>query len=237
MIDQRPSRAAAIRDAIRAAWPICLGYVPIGLAFGVLARQAGLRPWEAGLMSLVVFAGSSQFIAVSMLGLGASSAAIVSTTLVVNLRHALMSSSLSIHLAGAGRRFLAAFSHGITDESFALNLARFRAGGWDRHRALGVNLATNLAWVASGVAGACAGQLVPPGALGIDYALIAMFLCLLVFQLRGRIYLLTACLSGAFAVLFSLWVPGNSYVVVGSMLGATTALCIFRRALRDEVDR
>ncbi len=53
-------------SGIAAAWPICLGYAPIGLAFGVLAQKAGLTPLEIGLMSVIVFAGSSQFIAVSM---------------------------------------------------------------------------------------------------------------------------------------------------------------------------
>jgi len=56
---------STLKDGIRAAWPICLGYVPIGLAFGVLAQKAGLSPLAIGLMSLLVFAGSSQFIAVA----------------------------------------------------------------------------------------------------------------------------------------------------------------------------
>jgi predicted branched-subunit amino acid permease len=64
--------SAIIRDGVAAAWPICLGYAPIGLAFGVLAQKAGLTPAEIGLMSLLVFAGSAQFIAVSMLSGGAS---------------------------------------------------------------------------------------------------------------------------------------------------------------------
>ena len=61
-----PKGTALSRGAV-AAWPICLGYMPIGLAFGVLAQKAGLSPLEIGLMSVLVFAGSSQFIAVSML--------------------------------------------------------------------------------------------------------------------------------------------------------------------------
>jgi len=81
-----------------AAWPICLGYAPIGLAFGVLAQKAGLTPLEIGLMSVIVFAGSSQFIAVSMLAAGASVFSIVTTTFIVNLRHFLMSSALAVYL-------------------------------------------------------------------------------------------------------------------------------------------
>ena len=74
----------------------------------------------------LVFAGSSQFIAVAMMGAGAGTASIVATTFAVNLRHLLMSSALSVHLKGVERRWLTLFAYGITDESFALNLVRFR---------------------------------------------------------------------------------------------------------------
>ncbi len=118
-----------LRDGAKAAWPICLGYFPIGLAFGVIAGKAGLSPLDIGLMSLLVFAGSAQFIAVSMLGTGAGLTSIVMTTFVVNLRHLLMSSSLSLHLKNlAGWRTLL-YAYGVTDESFAVNLTRFREGG------------------------------------------------------------------------------------------------------------
>ena len=63
--------ATIIKDGAIGAWPICLGYIAIGLAFGVIAQKAGLSPVEIGLMSLLVYAGSSQFIAVSMLSAGA----------------------------------------------------------------------------------------------------------------------------------------------------------------------
>ncbi|MDW7709759.1 MAG: AzlC family ABC transporter permease [Deferrisomatales bacterium] len=219
-----------IRDGAKAAWPICLGYVPIGLAFGVLAQKAGLGPWKVALMSALVFAGSSQFIAVAMLQAGAGIGPIVATTFVVNVRHALMSSSLAVPLTGAGRWFLALFAYGITDESFALNMSRFRQAGWDRWRALTLNHAANLAWIASAVAGAHAGHLIPPRAFGIDYALIAMFLCLLVLQLRSRAHALTALLSGAVALALYLTLPGNGYVVLGAVVGATAGLALRRLA-------
>jgi 4-azaleucine resistance transporter AzlC len=223
-----------LRDGARAAWPICLGYVPIGLAFGVLAQKAGLGPWQAALMSALVFAGSSQFIAVAMIQAGAGVASIVAATFVVNLRHALMSSSLAVPLAGAGRRFLALFAYGITDESFALNTGLFREPGWDPLRALALNHAANLAWIASTAAGAYAGHFIAPGAFGIDYALIGMFLCLLVLQLRSRLHALTAVVSGAAALALYLALPGSGYVVLGAVLGATAGFAARRWAHRKE---
>lgn len=225
-------KASILRDGLRAAWPICLGYVPIGLAFGVLAQKAGLTPLAVGFMSALVFAGSSQFIAVAMLGAGAGIASIVATTFAVNLRHLLMSSALSVYLRGIRKRWLTLFAYGITDESFALNLVRFREGNWDWKRALTVNHVTNSVWVTSTVAGALGGTLIPAHAFGIDYALMGMFLCLLVYQLRGKIYAVTALIAGVAAVVISLWVPGNSYIVAASVIAATLGLFIRRRFAR-----
>ncbi|MFP4036323.1 MAG: AzlC family ABC transporter permease [Desulfobacteraceae bacterium] len=217
----------SIRHGAGAAWPIYLGYVPIGLAFGVLAEKTGLDPLEVGLMSLLVFAGSSQFIAVSMLGGGAGAAAIVATTFVVNLRHLLMSSALALHISGLSRGRLAWFGFGVTDESFALNSARFREGDWDWRPSLVVNQTSHAVWTGTTVAGAWAGKLVPAGAFGMDYALIAMFLSLLALQLQERRFVLSAAASGLLAVALRLWVPGNAYVILASVpaaaLGAALA--------------
>jgi 4-azaleucine resistance transporter AzlC len=221
----------SISRGARAAWPICLGYIPIGLSFGVVAQKAGLSPLEIGLMSLIVFAGSSQFIAVSMIGAGAGFLPIVLTTFTVNLRHLLMSSSLAARLRLSDKGWIALFGYGVTDESFALNLARFRSGGWGWREALAVNHVSNLAWVVSTVIGGLFGALIPRGSFGIDYALVAMLLCLLVFQLRDRFHVLVALISGVIAVCLSLVLPGNMYVIIASVIGATAGLVLKRKVL------
>jgi 4-azaleucine resistance transporter AzlC len=231
----RTPHSSYLREGASAAWPICLGYVPIGLAFGVLAHNAGLAPAEIGLMSLLVYAGSSQFIAVSMLGGGSAAIPIILTTLTVNLRHLLMSSSLAVHLPRLGSARLSLFAYGVTDESFALNMTRFRDGNWDWRRALALNHTANLAWIGSTVIGGCGGQFIPSGAFGIDYALPAMFICLLVFQIRGGLYALVAVLSGLLAVAFSLFFPGNAYIVTASAAAATIG--VFLRKTTGEGKR
>ncbi len=224
-------RPGVLKNGLSAAWPICLGFIPIGLSFGVLAQKAGLLPWQVALMSLLVFAGSSQFIAVAMISGGASIPAIVATTFMVNLRHLLMSSALAVHFTGVSQRFLALFAYGITDESFAVNMARFNGGEWDQRSALALNQITNAAWIVSTVIGACVGQFIPPGALGIDYALTGMFICLLVFQLRGPIFTATAVIAAFCSVMAYLWLPGNAYVIVASCIAATAGFAI-KRTLR-----
>jgi 4-azaleucine resistance transporter AzlC len=215
---------SSIVQGLAAAWPICLGYIPIGLAFGVLAQKAGLYPIEITLMSIFVFAGSSQFIAVSMLSTGAGAASIIITTFAVNFRHLLMSSSLAVFLGDTTRKKLSLFAYGVTDESFAVNHTRFSQKNWDLNQALVVNHSANVAWVVSSVIGGYSGQFIHEGAFGIDYALTAMFICLLIFQLRGRLYVITAVIAGAVSVILSLIIPGSSYIVLASIFGATIVL-------------
>ena len=224
------------KEGVTAGWPICLGYLPIGMAFGVLAQKAGLSPLQIGLMSILVFAGSSQFIAVSMLTAGAAAPAIIATTFVVNLRHFLMSSALAVYLRSAHRGLLALYAYGVTDESFAVNLPRFNAGTWSLSRALVVNHAANLTWFISTVAGGIGGRFIPAGAFGIDYALIAMFICLLIYQIRRRIHLLTAVIAGLTAVGLALVVPGNTYIVIASIMAATAGVLIQRKVKRSRPD-
>lgn len=218
---------------MKAAWPICVGYVPVGLAFGVLAQKAGIQPLAVGAMSLMVFAGSAQFIAVSMLSAGADPVSIVVTTFIVNLRHILMSSSLSVYLQNCSRRFLSLTAYGVTDESFAVNLTQFRSGSWTPREALAVNQISNAAWVSSTIVGGYCGELIPAGSFGIDYALSAMFISLLVLQLRGRLYLLTALIAGVLAVLLSVLLPGNIHVIAASLVAATLGFVLKRRASRQ----
>ena len=79
----------------------------------------------------------------------------------VNLRHVLMSSALAVYLRGVNRWFLTLFAYGITDESFAVNMTRFRSGYWDRMSALTLNHLANSVWILSTMAGALIGQFIP----------------------------------------------------------------------------
>ncbi|MCS3901991.1 AzlC family ABC transporter permease [Methanococcus voltae] len=104
------------------AIPISIGYIPIAVAFGILAKSAGIPDYICVLMSLIVFAGASQFIGVNLIALGSSSFEIIITTFILNLRHFLMSSSLSqqIDYNGKSNKILSALSFGITDETFVV---------------------------------------------------------------------------------------------------------------------
>jgi predicted branched-subunit amino acid permease len=152
-------------------------------------------------------------------------------SVMVNFRHFLMSSALAVPLKGVNRLFLSFFAYGITDESFAVNITRFRKGAWDKWRALTVHHTANITWILSTVFGGAAGRFIPAGALGIDYALPGMFIALLVSQLQGRAYIFTGALAAVTAVFWKLLFPGDSYIVSAAVIAATGGYFV-RRYLR-----
>lgn len=225
---------AYIKDGFSAVWPICVGYIPLGIALGVLGQKAMLSPLQVIAMSLFVFAGSGQFIAVSMISAGAGSISIIMTVFMINLRHLLMSSSLGVYLKNVSSKKLAILSYGIVDETFAVNIQKLKKGDWGPRRSISVNLFAYSAWALSTFAGCYFGEFIPEGAFGIDYALIAMFICLLVFQLNGSIYFVSAVISGLIAVFLSITLPGNSYIVIASIIAASLGVIIKKRLIKND---
>ena len=112
-------------SGVSQALPIVFGYVPIGIAFGILAQKAGISTVNTLLMSLIVYAGSSQLIAVGLFGAGVPPVSIILTTFVVNLRHMLMSAAVAPYLKGWRKVELASFAYELTDETFAVHSGRF----------------------------------------------------------------------------------------------------------------
>ena len=216
-------------QALFAIWPICVGYIPLGLALGVLGERAGLTPFQISIMSLFVFAGSGQFIAISMITAGASVSAIVATTFIVNLRHLLMSSSLAVHYNGECRKKISLLSYCIVDETFAVNLHKLKNGKWSIETAIIASYAAFFTWVASTTAGCFFGRFIPENAFGLDYALTAMFISLLIFQLNGSIYTITAIIAGVVAVALSMLIPGNAYIIIATLFAATAGVIIKKR--------
>ncbi len=142
---------------------------------------------------------------------------------------AVMSSALALHLKGRSKGFLSAFAYGVTDESFAVNLTRFGRGAWTPEQALIVNQTSNLVWFVSTVAGGYLGDGIPQGAFGIDYALTAMFLGLLVLQVRDWLLAAVALLAGLIAVGLKLLGPGNWQVIAATVIAASVGLIVTER--------
>lgn len=205
-----------------------LGYFPIGFAFGVLATNAGLNCRDCLLMSLLVYAGSSQLIAVSLLAGGTGLLTLTITTFLVNLRHLLMSATLAPRLGHLSRPQQAFFAFELTDETFALHSVNFQneAGSPPPARILTTNLAAHCSWLGSSVLGAWAGSLLTGNleAWGLDYALPAMFIALLFIQLKTRRHIVIALFSAFLSILFSLKSEGHWQIMLATLIGATLGL-------------
>ena len=180
-----PAEAGAgFRAAATTVVPSIVAY---GLVWGGLARQAGLSLAEIVAMCLLVTAGTAQFVALPMLTAGAPAWLLVVTTYVVNLRHYLMAASLAPFFAGRGRGRLALLAHGVTDESYALALARFAQAPASAAYFAGCAAATYGAWYVGAVGGAALGSRIPdPYRYGLDFVLPAVFIAILARTVRHR---------------------------------------------------
>ncbi len=176
-------------SGLRAATPVILGFIPVGIAYAIMARQAGFSVFETVFMSISVFAGASQMMAVGMYAQGASVALIIFATLILNLRHLIMSTCVvnRIRGEGIGKKLLAAF--GVTDESFAI-FTTLPEEKCTIYFFFGLITGTYSSWITGSAIGAVASDLLPEivsAALGIS--LYAMFLGLLVPSLTHNIKL------------------------------------------------
>ena len=151
-------------QGIKAGFPIALSYFPIAIAFGALAVQSRLTWVEATLMSLIVYAGASQFVGVSMLLAGAGAAQIVTTTLFLNMRHLIMSLVVNDQMRDYPQGWKNLLSFGITDETFAM----LTLGGSDEIQdqltpfyTAGLMGISYLGWVAGTALGALGASFIP----------------------------------------------------------------------------
>jgi len=207
-----------------------LGYLPIGFAFGVLASSAGISPGEATAMSVLVFAGSAQLVAVQLLGSAAGAATLVITVLLITLRHLLMSASLAPFLSRLKSWQQALFCFQLTDETFAVHSTVFRSRGVPSTVSLfAVNVSAHLAWIASSFLGAWVGHglTLDTAVLGLDYALPAMFIALLVLQLQDLRRGLIALLAAGFSLFFFLAGLGHWHIILATVAASTAGLFLF----------
>jgi len=207
--------------------PIVLGYVPIGIAYGILAQKAGISPLNTLLMSVIVFAGSSQLIAVGLFAAGVPPLSIIITTFIVNLRHLLMSAAVAPYLKGWRKVELAAFAYELTDETFAVHSARFSSDGPNKAEAFATNLVAQGAWVLGTWLGIVVNGLIRDTTpLALDYALPAMFTALLVMQIKDRVQIGVALLTGLLAVGLLLAGINQWNVILATLVGATLGVGI-----------
>lgn len=214
--------ASPLVSALRQVSPIVMGYLPVGAAFGVLAHKTGLSMLSTVLMSVIVYAGSAQLIAVALFAAGVPPLSIIATTFVVNLRHLLMSASLAPNLGSWKKWELALFGFEITDESFAVHSARFARGDDSKAVSLLINCIAQISWVIASWAGYMAGSAIPDiKPLGIDYALPAMFIALMVMQTKRKLHVFVAGFTGLASISLIQAGADQWAVIIATVIGAT----------------
>ena len=212
-----------VRRGITACLPICVSVAVYGVAFGVLAAQAGLDVWMVALMSGTVYAGASQFAALQFWQVPLAAGTIVLAVFVINLRLILITGSLASTFRDVppGRALAAMFF--AADENWALTMAEAGRGHAGPAFYLGTGLILYFTWLLSTLAGAAAGSviLIDPSSYGIDFVFTAVFIALIVGMWSGKRDLAPWFSAAAAAVLVHwLWPDGTWHVIAAGLAGA-----------------
>lgn len=207
--------AKRYRDGARAVAPLAVAVIGFGISYGVLARSAGFGWLAPIVMSTTTFAGSAQFAAVSVLGDGGTVGAAVTAALLLNARYGPIGVSVAPWLRGSiTSRFLRAQL--VVDESWAI--AAEGEGRFDPRVLVGAGLVLYAGWIVGTAIGSIGGEaLGDPSVMGLDAAFPALFLALLVPQLRGRRPLQAALLGAGIALLLTPAAPAGVPIIAASV--------------------
>ena len=221
------TRSAEFWAGVRTTIPLGVGALPFAIIFGATALNVGLSTAGALGMSALVFAGSAQFIAVELLGSGASAAVVIFTTLIVNVRHALYGVSLAPHMRHLSQRWLAPLSFWLTDETYVTVIRRYAQPDDARYKMwfhLGSALFLYVLWLLSTGVGIWMGRAIAdPQRWGLDFALPVTFIGMLVPMLKERPTLLAALIAGVCSVLFH-GLPNGMGLLLAALAGVSTGV-------------
>ncbi|GKW48005.1 AzlC family ABC transporter permease [Halomonas sp. NCCP-2165] len=217
------------KSAFSTTLPVMFGYLPLGAAYGILAIDVGVPLWGVLLMSLVIYAGAGQFLAVALLGAGAGLLELAVATLMLNSRHLFYGLSLLQPFSGAGwRKPYLIFA--LTDETYSLLTSQGAA--LDHAQALRISLLNQLWWVLGSALGAAIGTGLAFDSRGIEFALTALFIVLTLEQarrLRRGLPFVIALLCG----LAALFVLPERHLLLGAIGAATLLLLGHYRYYRE----
>lgn len=231
------SAFARFRRGLALGLPIFLGYLPVGVAFGVLATTLKFSVAEAVICSATALAGAGQFIALQFLRDGASAVGVLIATTVVNLRYVLFASTMSTYVRDTPMPVQSALAFTLTDETFAINIADHRQGLATPASMAGVGAIAWIGWVVGTLVGAMGASWIgDPSRFGVGFAMPAMFTALFIALAEDWRHVVIGLAAGAFVLLLPLLstvgiAPGSSwFLVIASMAAATIGAAVWRDA-------
>lgn len=227
------SRLSAFIDGAKATIPLIIAAIPFGILYGALAITNGLSPLAAMSMSLFVFAGSAQFIAVGLIAQQVTVIVIVFTTFIVNLRHMLYGASLSPYVRSFSQRWLIPLSFWLTDESYAVVIRHCQENDDPRQLRrffLGSTLAMYTNWQLCTLIGIVAGQRLEGLAeWGLDFAMVVTFIGIAVPLITSRPMLVCAIMSGSAGLLLN-DLPNKLGLILAALIGIAAGVILENRS-------
>lgn len=221
-----------LRQGIKEAIPIVLGYLPLGFAFGVLAKEAGMSVAQATMMSVLCFTGAGQYIAIGIMQAGGAVITIIMANILVNLRYLLFATSTVPYLKDRVQPLVASLlSYGLTDETYAVAMNHYQNHPATASYLAGLNLTSHLGWIGSTLLGAVLGSFITnTDQLGLGFALPAMYICLLVLMINRRTDILVAVFTAITCLIIGYLVPATmdnlSNIIIATIIGATIGVII-----------
>lgn len=210
----------AFWNGVRAEFPLLVGVFPFGMIYGTLALNAGLSTLTSQLMSSIVFAGSSQFVAAQLIHDAAPGFVIIVTIAVVNLRHMLYSASLAPYLKNLSLKWKILLSYLLTDEAYAPSILKYEEEGitpTSHWFLLGAGFALWFIWQVSTALGIFLGTAIPES-WSLDFALPLTFIAMVVPALKNR-PMIAAALSAGIMALLAYSLPFKLGLILAALTG------------------
>lgn len=226
----------AIKAALPATIPVMLGYISVGIAFGLLLEKSGYSLWWAILMSVAIYAGSMQFIAINLLTSGTGFIGIAVMTLFVNIRHVFYGLSFLDKFKDMGKKkTYMIFS--LTDETYSLLCSSKAPEGVNDNLFLFcIAFLNQMYWIIGSIIGSVAGSMITFNTKGIDFAMTALFVVIFIEQWYSYKTHIPV-LIGALATIISLLVFGANNLILPAMILTIIILMSFRRKIdKKEVE-
>lgn len=216
------------KEAVQGTIPVMFGYIPIGIAFGFLLTQSGYFWLYAVLMSIVIYSGATQFLAIGFFVNHAAMIEIAVTTLLLNLRHSFFGLSLIRKFSGVSR-VKPYLIFALTDETYALLTSMDEPEQQSKARYyFFISLLNHLYWVTGTLMGALIGQVIKTDLRGMDFALTALFVVLVIEQYR-KVRSLRPFLVGSVVGIVCLASVASQYMLLVSILSGTVILLLLRK--------
>lgn len=218
-----------IKEAFIATIPIMMGYIVLGMAFGILLESKGYGVFYAFIMSVFIYAGSMQFIAIDLL---TSKATIITTlimTLLINARHIVYGLSMIKKFKNMGKlKPYMIFS--LTDETYSLLVStKIPNGCHEKYYLFFIALLNQCYWIIGGVIGACIGSLLQINTTGLDFAMTALFVVIVLEQFLTSKKHVYSYIGFVISIICLIIFGADSFIIPAMIMIIVSLLAVYKK--------